>query len=725
MAFSQDSRRIAIETPLGPDALLLTNLDGIEELSRLFAYRLRLLSERESIDPAEIVGHNVTVTLRDVDDEPRFLNGYVRHFVSQGRGDRASVFTAEIVPWLWFLTRRSDCRIFQEMTVPQIVEKVFTGLGFQDFDFSGLTGSYQPLEYVVQYGETDFDFVSRLLEHEGIFYFFRHEEGRHVLVAGDSTSAYSPCKNSNVRMSGSLAFREVDDDLTAWEHRYEYRSGRVAFADYYFETPQQPVPTKERTLLNLPNNSKFELFHFPGDFRERGGGDRRSRIRMQEEEMPHSIVRGASKCRSFSPGCTFTVAAHYLPEEEGKTYVLTRVRHTASAGDYVTGGSQNPEGYQNEFECIPASVVFRPQRVTPKGVVRGPQTAKVVGPAGEEIYCDKYGRVKVQFPWDRYGANDDKSSCWIRVSQAWAGQGYGGINIPRIGQEVIVDFLEGDPDRPIIVGRVYNAEQMQSDKLPEPQIAGPQGKKPIPEMQGRAGGLPAAKARCTFKTKSTPGGGGANELCFDDTAGKELMYINATKDFVTTIANNDKTNIGNDQELSVGHDQKIFVGNNREAHVSVNEKMVVGVNQEETVGANRTTTIGANDSETIGGNKTVTVGGSHAETVGGAKAETIAGAKALSIGGAYQVTVGGAMNHSVGGALALEVGGLLGEVVGGDRKIEIKGDQKQSVTGTQKESAKEIEITAQTKLTLICGGSKIELTPAMIEIKSPFVRINC
>ncbi|MBK8916159.1 MAG: type VI secretion system tip protein VgrG [Phycisphaerales bacterium] len=725
MSFTQEERRIAIETPLGTDALLLTSVEGVEEISRLFTYQVRMISERERIEPAEIVGKNVTIVLRDVDDEPRYLNGFVRHFVNRGRGDRATTYYAEVVPWLWFLTRRSDCRIFQNMTVPQIVQEVFTKLGFTDFDVAGLSGSYEKRDYVVQYAESDFNFVSRLMENEGIFYFFRHDLGRHVLVMADSTAAYRPCKHASVRYSGPLSFSEVDDDLSAWEHRFEFRSGKVAMGDYNFETPQSPVPSRERTLMPVPDSSRFELYEYPGGFLERGGADRRARLRMQEEEASHDIVVGAGKCRSFSPGCTFKVEAHHQPEEEGRTYLITKVMHRAAAGDYTPGGGGSPEGYGNEFECIPASVTFRPARITPKSIVRGPQTAKVVGPQGEEVHCDKYGRIKVQFPWDRYAPGDDRSSCWVRVSQAWAGQGYGGINIPRIGQEVVVDFLEGDPDRPIITGRVYNAAQMQSDTLPESTIAGPTGPKPIPEMQGRAGGLPAAKARSTFKTCTTPGGGGANELCFDDTGGKELMYINASKDLVITVCNNEKHNVGNDQELSVGKNQKMFVGVNRETHVGGNETMRVCGNQQETVLGSRTTTIGVNDTETVGSAKSVTIGTNHTETVGAAKTETIGGAKALSIGGAYQISVGGAMNHTVGGALALEVGGVLAEIVGGTRDIDVRGDQKQAVKGKQEESATEITLTAKTKLTLVCGGSKIELTPAMIEIKSPFVRINC
>ncbi|MGD9713146.1 MAG: type VI secretion system tip protein TssI/VgrG, partial [Thermomicrobiales bacterium] len=336
--FEQHYRRIAIATPVGDHVLNLTHIDGTEELSRLFAYDLKMVSEKEDIKPEEIVGKNVTVTIMDVDDTPRYLNGYVRQFINRGIGDRGTVYTAEMVPWFWFLTRRTNCRIFQELTVPQIIEEIFQELGFSDFDLSGLSGSFDKRVYCVQYRETDFDFISRWMEHEGIFYYFRHEADRHVLCLCSAAGAYQPAKDKEVTV-GSTSIDIVDENVFTWEHRYEFRSGKVAHADFDFEKPQQPVEGKEKTLMKTRESASFELYDYPGDFVDKGRGQALARLRMEEEETPHDVVYGTGCCRSFNPGFKFKVGRHAQKHEVGREYVITTVRHVASSGDYVTGGS--------------------------------------------------------------------------------------------------------------------------------------------------------------------------------------------------------------------------------------------------------------------------------------------------------------------------------------------------------------------------------------------------
>lgn len=705
MDFTQAERRIAIDTPLGTDKLLLTAIDGVESLSTLFSYRLSLLSTDDAIDPAKIVGQNVTISLFDPDDEPHYINGYVRQFVHLGRGDRAAMYSAEVVPWLWFLTRRTDCRIFQDKTTPQIVEEVFSTLGLNDFDTSGLSGSYDKHEYCVQYRESDYNFVARLLEHEGIFYYFRHEADKHVLVLGDSTAAYKPAKEDKARFAGPQSFAEVDDNLTGWQHLYEYRSGKVALQDFNFEKPQDPVRAKERSLLKLANIDAFELYDYPGSFLEPDVGAKIARKRMEAEEAAYNRVAGSSKCRSFSPGRTFTIDAHHLQSEVGKRYVIMSVRHQADVGGYVPGAAA-PEGYSNEFECMPADVVFRPQQVTPKGIVRGPQTAVVVGPSGEEIYCDKHGRVKVQFYWDRYGKFDDKSSCWIRVSHAWAGQGYGAVSVPRIGQEVIVDFLEGDPDRPIITGRVYNADQATPAKLPEPTAPTKDGSKPIPAMQGRDGELPAAKTRTSIKSNSTPGGGSGNEISFDDKAGKELFFVNASKDAVTTVANNSVTSVGADSQLSVGNNLTEFVGANRDR--------TVGAKEDVTIGSNQTVTVGAKQDISVSSNRSVTVGGNQSHSVKGNNEETIGGNHTLGVKGNGEITIAGNLSLSVGGKLDRTAGAV----------SDSYKSQQSSVTAAYELQAAQVKITGMAEITLAVGGSFVKIDPSGVTIFGPLVKIN-
>jgi type VI secretion system secreted protein VgrG len=523
-SFTQEHRRIAISTPLGEDVFVLTAIDGSENMSQLFSYKLQMISEDNNIKPEQIVGEASTVTMFDVDDEPFYISGHIIQFSNEGSGDRGTVYQATLAPWMWFLTRKTDCRIFQQMTVPQILEEVFTKLGFSDFDLSGLTGRYTEREYCVQYRETDFNFVSRLMEQEGIFYYFAHEGGKHVAILGDAARAYREAKHNEVRYEGPESFEELDDEITNWTRQFQYRSGRVAFADFNFKTPQKPIQTDEPTVLKLTQNKSFELYDYPGDFMTRPDGDSRARVRMEAEEAPYNLVIGSSRCRSFGPGFKFTVKAHYQRHEVGKSYVITRVHHRTSAGSYVTGGDA-PEGYENDFEAVPADLVFRPQMITPPARVHGPQTAIVVGPDGEEIYTDEFGRVKVQFHWDRDGKADEHASCWIRVSQPWAGKGWGALSLPRIGQEVVVDFLEGDPDRPLITGRVYNAEA----KVPYE--------------------LPKEKTKTTFKSDSSPDAKGFNEIRFEDKAGKEQIFIHAQKRMDLRVRGSlYETNYGNREE---------------------------------------------------------------------------------------------------------------------------------------------------------------------------------
>ncbi|XAL98999.1 type VI secretion system tip protein TssI/VgrG [Phycisphaeraceae bacterium D3-23] len=574
--YTQENRRLAINTPLGVDVLLLTDLEAEEELSKLFSIQVKMISEQDEVAPADLVGQNVTVSCLDADDEPRYFNGYVREFSNQGHGDRGTIYTAHIVPGFWFLTRRRNCRMFQELSVVEILQEVFDTAGFSDYDLAGIQGSYDPLEYCVQYEETDFAFASRLMEEFGIFYFFTHEDGKHTLVLADSTSGYQPAKHDTARFAGPLSFDEVDDTLTAWAHRYEYRSGKVAVADFNFKLPEAPLQSNERTVVDLPGNKDHELYSYPGQYQERGQGDQVARVRMEAEEADHDRVDGASKLRSFAPGFTFSIEDHHQQAEVGKSYVLTKVYHTVNAGSYVSGGT-TPEGYSNTFTCIPAEVPFRPQRTTPRARVEGPQTAIVVGPSGEEIYTDEFGRVKVKFHWDRTEQVDDTSSCWVRVSQTWAGRGWGAMHIPRIGQEVIVEFLEGNPDRPIITGRVYN------------------GANGVPYE------LPANKTIAGMKTNSSPGGGGFNEFRFEDKKGEEQIFMHAQHNRDSRVLNDDYEWIGNDQHL------------------------VVKNNQIEQVELDRHTTIDQDDVEQIGRDRHLDVGGKEAKSVGDSHSFTVNG----------------------------------------------------------------------------------------------------
>lgn len=532
MPYSQENRLIAIDTPLGRDKLLLEELSGHEAVSQLFRFELGLLSENYAISFKDLIGQPVCVTVQLANGKQRYINGFVSRFAQSGGDAKFAHYHAELVPWLWFLTRTANCRIFQNMKPPDIIEAVFKKLGFSDYRLS-LQGSYDSLDYCVQYRETDFNFVSRLMEEYGIFYFFEHEKNKHTMVLGDASSVHQPVPNQpKARFDKAGGNIEEEDVITSWHAEQELRPGKYSLTDYNFETPSTSLMVNQPSLVKVGGNSKYEVYDYPGDYSKKAQGTALAKIRMQEEEATHLVTSGNGTCRAFTPGYRFNLEDYYRSDMNA-SYVITEVRHTATAGGtYGTGGDAPPQ-YANQFSCIPQSVPFRPARVTPKPFVQGPQTAVVVGKGGEEIYVDKYSRVKVQFYWDRDGKKDENSSCWVRVSQPWAGKNWGGVWIPRIGQEVIVDFLEGDPDHPIITGRVYNAEQMPPYDLP------------------------TNMTQSGLKTRSSKGGGtdDFNELRFEDKKGSEDIYFHAQKDFHRYVENDD--------DLQVYHDQTIMIKNDR------------------------------------------------------------------------------------------------------------------------------------------------------------------
>jgi type VI secretion system secreted protein VgrG len=653
-SYTQENRLIAVEPspPLEKDELLLQGFTGHESISRLFSFHLDMLSENFSIDFNDIVGKSITVKVKLSDGASyRYFNGYVSRFGQSGSDLNFAHYRAEVVPWLWFLTRNANCRIFQNMKVPDIIQKIFSDRGFSDFRLS-LQGSYDPLEYCVQYRETDFNFVSRLMEQNGIFYFFEHSDGKHVLVLGDKPSVHQPCPNQGTVRFDQMAGGgpEEDDVVTSWITEAELHTGKYSLSDYNFETPSTDLQVNEPTIISVDDNSRYEIYDYPGDYLNKGQGQTVAKVRMQEQEAQYVLSSGLSVCRVFTSGYKFNLEDYYR-NDVNTSYVLTEVEHRASVGgSYIAGGSAG-ETYGNQFTCIHASVPFRPPRTTLKPFVQGPQTAKVVGKSGEEITVDQYGRVKVQFYWDREGKEDENSSCWIRVSQIIAGKNWGTIFIPRIGQEVIVDFLEGDPDRPIITGRVYNAEQMPPGALPSYQ-----------DISG-------------IRTHSTKGGGehDANVLSFCDTKGSEVLYMHAQKDRATRVENNDDLKVGNDQTQDIGHDRTttihhdktLTVLNDRTSTIDGNDTETVMKNQDITVTQDQDVTVAQSQSTTIGMSQSNTIGTSQDNTIGTSQTNTIGATQSNSVGGSRSATVGGSDSQTVGGMLSITSGGVMNITVGG------------------------------------------------------------
>jgi type VI secretion system secreted protein VgrG len=705
MAIAQEHRRIAISTPLGKDVLLLRGFSGSEAISQLFHFDLDLLSENDSIKFQDVVGKSVTLRIYDAAGAERHWNGFVSRFSQGGQDRRLTAYRAQMVPWLWFLTRTADCRIFQNQKAPDIIQKIFKDLGFADFKLR-LYGDFVTRDYCVQYRETDFNFVSRLMEEEGICYYFEHSDGKHTLILANDPAAHDPCPNQKTARydfrGGSVVYEDV---VTEWQYQEEFRPGKWAQTDYNFETPSTSL------AVTAAGKNPYEIYEYPGEYRVRPAGESLAKIRLQEQTTPAIVFPGAGGCRYFSPGYQFTLQDHYR-SDLNQAYLLTAVRHMASqgAGFQVGGGGGEEPTYHNSFECIPFSTPYRPARVTPEPFVQGCQTAVVVGPAGEEIYTDKYGRVKVQFHWDREGKKNENSSCWIRVSHPWAGQGWGAISIPRIGQEVIVDFLEGDPDQPIITGRVYNAGQM-------------------PPF-----GMPGGAVVSGIKSNSTKGGGGFNEISLNDTKGTELINIHAQFDQQKKVEHDERVNVGNDRTESVGHDEKITIGNNRTEKVVADEKITISGNRTEDVTKNETITIGGNRTETVKGNETHSIKGVRSHTVSKSEDVTVILTRThnvlvndmLNVGAAQEVNVIGAQTLTVGALRAKTVIGSEIDTIRGSQTITVKGsvnettvkDHHQIVTGGRTASVSKddalkvgqnLAIEAADSISITCGKASIVL----------------
>jgi type VI secretion system secreted protein VgrG len=655
MSYTQADRLIGISTPLGDDALLLRSFSGHEAISQLFRFDLDLLSEKPAISFDGIVGKQVTLNASLADGSERYWSGYISRFAQGGHDGRFTCYRAEMVPWLWFLTRTADCRIFQNKKAPDIILKIFQDLGFSDFSLR-LHGNFVERDYCVQYRETDFNFVSRLMEEEGIFYFFEHANGKHTLVLANDPAEHKPCPHqSTVRYELTAGGWQEDDVVLDCFAQQEFRTGAWAYSDYNFETPSTSL------IVQVAGKNPYEIYDYPGEYRKRADGDGLARIRLEEQRTPTFVVQGTSDCRAFTPGYKFDLIDHYRIDLN-QSYVLTAVRHTASLGSSYggSGGIGNSEpSYRNSFECIPATTTYRPPRITPQPAVQGCQSAVVVGPAGEEIYTDKYGRVKVQFHWDREGKMNESSSCWVRVSHPWAGKGWGSVTIPRIGQEVIVDFLEGNPDQPIIIGRVYNAQQM-------------------PPF-----GLPGGAVVSGFKSNSTKGGGGYNEISLNDTKGTELIQIHGQYDMDTKIEHDERVNVGNNRTETVGVDESITIGSNRTEKVGKNETITIGVNRTESVGADEKISIGSNRTETVGANETIGIGSNRTENVGSNETVTIALTRTHNVGVNDMLNVGAAQEVSVGGLQALTVGLTRVKTVGVSETANIGTSQTVSVGTSQ------------------------------------------
>jgi type VI secretion system secreted protein VgrG len=563
---------------LEKDFLLLDKLTGEEGLSKLFRFELHLLHEESAhgseptiVDVEQILGLPMGISLVQQDRNVRYFSGIVSQFSQGNRDQRFTYYRAVVVPQFWLLTQRAQSRIFQHLNVPDILRHVLEGL---DVVFE-IQGTFYPREYCVQYRETDFDFASRLMEEEGIYYFFEHGANGHRMIVGNTPQSHRECPEK-YRVPFMLEVTEEEGFVSyvdTWLVEHQLQTGKYTLWDHNFELPHRRLEAEQASLFNVGGNSQLEVYDFPGGYGERfdgidkSGGEqaaelqkifednqRTVKIRMGELDAAYEVITASSNCGSLTAGHRFELFNH--PSQANNIdHVLTTVRHEVMQSPNYFSDEEEDRPYHNSFTCIAhgsGKAPYRPPRTTPRPSVRGSQTAVVVGPPGEEIFLDKYGRVKVQFHWDREGQADANSSCWIRVAQNQAGIRWGVAYWPRIGQEVVVDFLEGDPDRPIIIGSVFNANELPPYQLPDEKTK-----------------------TVMYKSQSSKGGGGFNEIRIEDKKGAEQIFINAERNTDLRVKNDRFETIGNENHLIVKSDHLAKVDGDKHLQVTgdQNEKV--------------------------------------------------------------------------------------------------------------------------------------------------------
>ncbi|HEY8376466.1 MAG TPA: type VI secretion system tip protein TssI/VgrG [Nannocystis sp.] len=654
---------------------------GVEAVSELYEFQIEIATRFVAVD--ELVGAFARLRLGTASRTPREIHGLICRAEYAGEIPPRSLYRVTLVPELWRLGLRKNSRIFQNLSTPQILTTLFdeTRIAYQ----LRLAGTYAPRDYCVQYRETDLAFVRRLMEADGIAFYFEHTADSHTLVLSDTNTGRVPIDGDP-----ELPFR-IDEQVRSEDHVRHFVLGReitsdaVAVRDYDLHASQD-LDARER----VSTRARHEIYDAPIGARTAAHVGTQAKIRLEAARVPAVVATGTSDCPRLVPGHCFTLTGHIRGELDGEYHILRTV-HRGEQPRIVYADAQLV--YDNDFVAIPTSTPYRPPRVTPRPTIRGVQTATVVGPTGEEIYVDEQGRVKVQFHWDRSSRYSEDSSCWVRVSQAWAGPGYGAMFIPRIGHEVLVEFIEGDPDRPIITGRIYDGTRTP----------------PYP--------LPDEKTKSTIKTDSSPGGGGFNELRFEDAKDREEIFIHAQRDKNTVVLRDDTHDI-------------------RRHHTTV-----VGGDQITTVHANQATTVTGGRDIVVGGDQTTSVHGhilsvaamDHATAVGGDQHLQVQGFQKVEVGLSQQVTVlgdcswlvGMMVDAIIGTDTIVNIGGNCSLTIGATRTTSIAGTDTLSVGGAITTTAGGAVTITAPMITLVGGGSMIALYPGGIDIACPgIISIN-
>lgn len=605
-------------TPLG-EALWFRQMRGTEAISGLFEFDISFHSKQAGLSAKAMLGKDITLKVETEDSGGvRHFNGICTRFGSGGREGEHLLYTAKIRPWLWLASRRSDCKIFQFKKVPVIISEVLEKYGFALLP--KLKKKYRDWDYCVQYQETDLNFVMRLMEHEGIYFHFEHQEGSHTLVLSDDTSCHAMLPGKpTIKYYGLDAATVADEEhFRSWQVLEEVNAGEYITDDYDFANPQTDLKTRRKNPLGHAHDS-WERYSWPGGYVNYGDGETYTGVRLEALEAEHERTQGQTTVRTMAPGYLFNLERCPRADQNREYLALAVTYYFRNSSRMTASSGAGDSEWEISVTAHPTALPYRPQQLTPKPLTHGPQTAVVVGPPGEEIYTDKHGRVKVQFFWDRYGQKNEKSSCWIRVSHPWAGEKWGFIHIPRIGQEVIVDFIGGDPDCPMITGRVYNADQMPPY------------------------GLPDNKTASGLKSRSTKGGGPTdfNEIRMEDSKGKEQLYVHAQRNLDSVVEASESRLVGYNRSSRIGHNDSRFVVND--------DKHVIRGNQILQVQATQTVAIAGDQNNSVQGDQSNMVSSSITESVGFHMKQKIGHDHWKSVGGHHTSTVTKSEKNNIGG----------------------------------------------------------------------------
>lgn len=671
------NRFLRMEGDFPPSAVTLKNATIVEGMSMMTETKIEFLSSQKDLDIENIVGTDIRLFVLQEDDSDRKFLGTCISVEYVGLFQGFALFVAEVRPWLWFLTRTRENRIFQDLTVIDVIKEILGDYGFSSHLKTKLSETYVKRTYCVQYGETDFDFISRLMAEEGIYYYFEHEGMTEVMVIADSAGAHAAISG---RANLEFYYREGEyrrdqDHIYEWNEVSRVTTGKVTLNDYDFENPRADQKKVRAIAKGKHSHKNYEHYRYPSHSVESAVADRFSRVRMEAEAVRHNLMRGRSNVRSLSVGSKFKMAQHPRKEYNSE-YLLLRVVHTLNIETDYEGGvgsdslfdsripvdEANTDAYSCVFDVISATEQYRAPFTTPWPEIPGMQTAIVTGPSGDEIYTDKYGRIKVQFHWDRLGEEDENTTCFVRCVMPWAGKNWGMIAIPRIGQEVAIQFEEGNPDRPICTGMLYNADNM-------PPYA-----------------LPANATQTGIVTRSSKEGSAEtfNELIFEDKKGEEFVRMQSEKDYKQTIKNNAVITVGVEKQDNGDLTQ--------------------------TIQGHKTETLNTGDHTfTVSeGNQIIDIATDHTETIGGNSAQTIAGNS--------EQTIDGDSAETVGGALTQDVGGDLTRTVGGNDDVTVSGNFSVTANGGK------VDITATTSITLKVGASEVKIDASGVAIKGANVK---